>query len=99
MTPPDDSLSTRDTLLLLVRDVKEIKEDVKESKEQNQEIMRAQEAARLQAALGNQRLDGVEKRVDVLETDKRSTAAWIACACTAVGSVGVLLWDMLGKHV
>ena len=99
MTPPDDALSTREVQLLTTAKLTDIEKKTDSGIRQNAEILSILSEVKLQMALGNKRQDDAEKRLDLIEADKRSIAAMITSGVAIVSGLGTLLWEILsGKH-
>ncbi len=99
MTPPDDALSTREVQLLTTAKLADIEKKTDSGIQQNAQILAVLNEVKLQMALGNKRHDDVEKRLDLIESDKRSMAAMITSGVAIVSGLGGLLWEILsGKH-
>ena len=100
MTPPEDALSTREVQLLTTAKLADIEKKTDSGIRQNTEILKVLTEVQLQMALGNRRHDGNEKRLDLIEGDKRSTAAMITSGVAIVSGLGTLLFEVIfGKHV
>lgn len=100
MTPPDDgALSTREVQLLTTARLDAVEKKQDSAILQNERILAILGRMEIQDALGNKRQDDIEKRVDLIEADKRSVAAMITAGVAVVSGLGTLLWEILsGKH-
>jgi hypothetical protein len=100
MTPPDDvALSTREVQLLTSARLDAVEKKQDSAILQNERILAILGRMEIQDALGNKRQDDIEKRVDLIEADKRSVAAMITAGVAVVSGLGTLLWEVLsGKH-
>lgn len=99
MTPPDDGMTTREVQLLTTAKLADIEKKTDSGLLQNKEILTILSEVKLQMALGNKRQDDAEKRLDLIESDKRSMAAMITSGVAIVSGLGTLVWEILsGKH-
>ena len=99
MTPPDDAMSTREVQILTTAKLADIEKKTDSGIRQNAEIIVILNEVKLQMALGNRRHDDAEKRLDLIESDKRSVAAMITSGVAIVSGIGGLLWEVLsGRH-
>lgn len=94
MTPPDDALSTREVQLLTTAKLADIEKKTDSGIQQNKEILAILNQVNLQMALGNKRHDDAEKRLDLIENDKRSLAALVTSGVAIIGGLGTLVWDI-----